>query len=119
MRRRPAVILMLAALFSTLFIASLPSAHASGAAFAQEDASENSDQGDESDAGSTDEDEGSGSTEAEVGSNEGQTETAEEETGPPWTYQMARMSAALIVLLALTLGFLYWRLVIQRQRRGI
>ena len=119
MRRRSAVILMLSALLTALFVASLPTAHASEISFAQEESSENSDQGDDSDAGTTDEDEGSGSTDAEVGSNEGQTETAEEETGPPWTYQMARMTAALVLLLGLSLGLMYWRLVVQRQRRGV
>jgi cobalamin biosynthesis Mg chelatase CobN len=119
MRRRPAILLVLAILLSSLFAISAPTAGASGISFAQEGGSESSDQGGEGDSGATDEDEGSGSTEAEVGSNEGQTETAETETGPPWTYQMARMIVVLLLLMMLALGFLYWRLVVQRQRRGI
>lgn len=119
MRTRSAVLLVLAALLSTLFALRAPLAHASDVVLAQESETEGSDQGDESDSGATDEDEGSGSSEAEVGSNEGQSDPAAEETGPPWTYQMARMIVALAVLMALGIAFLYWRLVVQRQRRGI
>ena len=107
MLRRSAVILALAALFTNLFLVSIPSAHASVHSFAQEDSSENAGEGEES------------GTEEEVGSNEGQSEPAEEETGPPWTYQMGRLTAILLVIMALSIGLLYWRLVVKRQRQGI
>lgn len=63
-------------------------------------------------------DEGSGSSdeEAETGVEEGQEEGVAEETGPPWTYQMARISLALLALLALGMAFLYFRLVVQRRK---
>ncbi len=51
--------------------------------------------------------------EAEVGA-EGE-ETAEE-TGPPWTYQMARIGLVLLVFLALSIGLAYYRFVASRQR---
>jgi hypothetical protein len=41
---------------------------------------------------------------------------AETETGPPWTYQMARITVVLVVFLALGLGLLYYRLVVRRRR---
>jgi 4-amino-4-deoxy-L-arabinose transferase-like glycosyltransferase len=44
---------------------------------------------------------------------------AEPETGPPWTYQMARLSVALLVLLALGIGLMYYRLIAKRQRGEI
>jgi hypothetical protein len=40
----------------------------------------------------------------------------EEEAGPPWTYQMARISLLLVALLLLAMGAVYYRLVIKRQR---
>jgi hypothetical protein len=36
--------------------------------------------------------------------------------GPPWTYQMARISVVLLVLIIAAVGLLYYRLVIARQR---
>jgi hypothetical protein len=38
------------------------------------------------------------------------------ETGPPWTYQMARITVVLVVFLGLGLGLLYYRLVVRRRR---
>ena len=116
MRARTAVVLLLAA-FMTSMVPALGAAHASGAAFAQEEESEGG--GDEQGDGATDSTEGSGRVGAEVGANEGQTEEAVEETGPPWTYQMARMILALVLLIGLAIAFSYWKLVVQRQRRGI
>lgn len=51
--------------------------------------------------------------EAEVGA-EG--EDAADETGPPWTYQMARMAIALLLLVAAAIALMYYRLVIVRTR---
>jgi hypothetical protein len=116
-----ALVLLLVPTFSAVALAS-------GVTLAQE---QEVDQGDQTetqtgsettdgeDSQGSDTDEGSGSSEAESGANEGQVEGAETETGPPWTYQMARMSLALLVLMALAMGGLYWRLVVSRQRRGI
>jgi len=66
-----------------------------------------------------DEEEGDGGereVESEVGTEEGQSEEAAEEEGPPWTYQMARISLALLAFLALAIGGAYYRFVVMRQR---
>jgi hypothetical protein len=39
-----------------------------------------------------------------------------EATGPPWTYQMARLSVGLLLLLAVGIGATYYRLIAKRQR---
>jgi hypothetical protein len=36
--------------------------------------------------------------------------------GPPWTYQMARISIVLLLLIIAAVALLYYRLVIARQR---
>ncbi len=43
---------------------------------------------------------------------------AAEETGPPWTYQMARIALVLLVLTILGVGFAYYRFVATRRRKG-
>lgn len=54
---------------------------------------------------------------ADKGDNkEGEEAPAAEEVGPLWTYQMARMSIGLMVVLFLGMGFWYYRLVVKRQR---
>jgi hypothetical protein len=55
-------------------------------------------------------------TAEESGADEGETVPAVEETGPPWTYQMARMGIALLVLMAFGVAFAYYRFVVKRQR---
>ena len=39
-----------------------------------------------------------------------------EETGPPWTYQMARIALVLTVLLGIGIALMYRRLIGTRQR---
>ncbi len=46
----------------------------------------------------------------------GSGEPAEQETGPPWTYQLARIGLVLLVFLALAIGMAYYRFVASRQR---
>ena len=53
---------------------------------------------------------------AQSGAGEGAEEEATEEEGPPWTYQMARISLVLILLFLAGMGFLYWRMIATRQR---
>ena len=60
--------------------------------------------------------EGQSDAEAETGSGEEATDEAEAETGPPWTYQMARIILALLLLLALSIGWMYWKLIASRQK---
>jgi len=55
---------------------------------------------------------------AESGAGAGESEEVEE-TGPVWTYQMARIVVVLLLLLLAAIGFLYWRLVGQRRRSGV
>jgi hypothetical protein len=38
------------------------------------------------------------------------------ETGPPWTYQMAKITLVLLLLLGLSIGGIYYRLVVRRRR---
>jgi hypothetical protein len=42
--------------------------------------------------------------------------TGEEEAGPPWTYQMARISLLLLAFLFLAVGGAYYRFVVKRRR---
>jgi hypothetical protein len=41
---------------------------------------------------------------------------ATEEEGPPWTYQMAKITLGLLVLVFLGMGLSYWKLIGSRQR---
>ena len=68
------------------------------------------DEGDEAESGGQDE------PEAETGAGADESQDAATETGPPWTYQMARMALAALLLLALAIGGAYFRFVVMRQR---
>lgn len=81
-------------------------------------------EGEEQPAGQEEEAEGQESqsgegTAGETGAGEEETESATEEIGPPWTYQMARLGFLLLLVLGLGIGFWYWRLIARRQRTGI
>lgn len=71
------------------------------------------DEGDDQESGGQDE------PEAETGSGADQTEEAATETGPPWTYQMARIALASLVLLGLAIAGAYYRFVVTRQRGAV
>jgi hypothetical protein len=58
-------------------------------------------------------------TEAETGAGEGETQEPPAGTGPPWTYQMARIGGLLVLLLLAGIGWWYYRLVVRRQRGEI
>ncbi len=125
MRTRLALLLALAAT-ATAMAALVPVAHASTnqvlaqdttdeeePAVGEEDATEGEETGgDEADSGSSDE-------EAETGSGEEGTGEAAAETGPLWTYQMAKIVIALLVLIALAIGGAYYNFVHKRQREGV
>ena len=102
MRARLALALLLA-LSITALSPVIGSALAGTQVTAQEEESEGQDQGGQD-------------PETETGADEGQTGGAAEETGPPWTYQMARMGIGLMVILALGIGLAYYRFVTKRQR---
>jgi hypothetical protein len=38
------------------------------------------------------------------------------ETGPPWTYQMAKITLVMVLFLGLAIGAIYYRLVVRRRR---
>jgi hypothetical protein len=70
----------------------------------------------EGDEGEDQESGGQDEPEAETGSGADQTEEAATETGPPWTYQMARIALASLLLLGLAIAGAYYRFVVMRQR---
>jgi hypothetical protein len=63
--------------------------------------------------GGEEEDEGAAE---ESGAGEEETGGAATETGPPWTYQMARITLALTVLLGIGIALMYRKLIRTRQR---
>ena len=92
--RRAVVLFVLVALFTAI---ALPAAHASSGLMTKGSVI------------SAQEDSGSGQD----------GEGAAEETGPVWTYQMARIVVVLLVLLVAAVALLYWRLVGRPRRNGI
>jgi stringent starvation protein B len=62
------------------------------------------------------EEQGGGGSGAESGASEEETQPSAETTGQPWTYQMAFLSLALLVLLGLAVARWYYRLVVLRSR---
>jgi hypothetical protein len=52
----------------------------------------------------------------ETGASQGETEGAAEETGPPWTYQMARLGLLLLAVMGLGIWLAYYRFVVRRAR---
>jgi hypothetical protein len=119
--RRSVVLLVLVALFTAI---ALPAAHASSGrlkdtvVIAQEDTGAGQDdEGAGQESGG--EGEGQDDPEAETGAGAGESEDVAEETGPVWTYQMARIVVVLLVLLIAAITLLYWRLVGRRRRSGI
>jgi hypothetical protein len=111
MRTRLAILIAFVAMLGSLALTA-PLAHAKpGVAFAQETGG-----GGDSETGGTDTESGEGQQgEAEGG---GESGGAAEETGPPWTYQMARISLVLLFLTLLAVGFAYYRFVAARRKHG-
>lgn len=60
--------------------------------------------------------EGQGDPETESGASEEESESATEEAGPPWTYQMARIALVLLALTLVAVFLAYQRFVIRRRR---
>lgn len=77
---------------------------------------ENVEEGVESGTTGGDTEEGEGQEDPGAQTDPGSGEEAETETGPPWTYQMARIGVALLVLLGLAIGLAWYRFVGSRQR---
>ena len=55
-------------------------------------------------------------TESGAGKNQEEESAEAEEEGPPWTYQMAKITLALLFVVGLAIGLLYYRFVVVRQR---
>jgi uncharacterized protein HemX len=62
---------------------------------------------------------GEAETEAETGADQGETGSPAEETGPPWTYQMARLGLLMLLALALGIAWWYYSLIVKRRRGEI
>jgi hypothetical protein len=107
MRNRVALALALLALLICMFPSS---------AYAQDEAPDSSatEASEESPSAEAEED-APGDDDAEEGAEEGE-EAATPEAGPPWTYQMARMTIGLTALMLLAIGMAYYRFVVRRQR---
>jgi hypothetical protein len=108
------------ALFTALVLALTaiaPLAHAAPIPLAQ-DAEEGNEGGEQGDAGTdTGEEAETGGADAETGAGEDeQAPPAEEEEGPQWTYQMSKITLAMLLLLFLAMGALYYRMIARRQR---
>ncbi|MFN2525383.1 MAG: hypothetical protein ABR505_03850 [Actinomycetota bacterium] len=115
MRARLAILLVCSLLF-VLAPMSLVVIPLQGTAYAQEIGDEGEPGQEEEAEGQEGQDPNGEEAEAEVGS-EG--EEVAEETGPPWTYQMARMGIALLLLVAAAIALMYYRLVIVRSRAEV
>ena len=117
MRSRTGVVFLVLAPLAGALLVAAPAAWAdsSGVVLAQQPNEDTEGAG--ADAQDPDEGAGQDDPDAETGANEGQTEEGTSaEAGPPWTYQMARITLALLVFLALGLGYLYFRLITRRRR---
>lgn len=106
MRARLAILIALMAMVSSVMALGSPAWSSTGPTLAQETDSDDEQEGGDSEGGTEDE-EGEGS--------EGE---AVEETGPPWTYQMARIALVLLALTVLGVAFAYYRFVATRRREG-
>ena len=115
MRTRPVLALVGALFVSMCLWAATPAFAATsvGSAWAQEDTG---DEGGGDQSGGADSGEGQDDPDAESGASEEESEGTATETGPPWTYQMARISLLGLAALLLACAYLYWRLVAQRRR---
>lgn len=125
MRTRLAILLALVLAVPIALVPAL-SARAEVKVFAQSDTTgedepivgeEEATEGEET--GSEGDESGQGEPEAETGAGEGETGDAAEEVGPIWTYQMAKIVIALLVLMALAIAGAYYQFVVKRQREGI
>ena len=100
MRARLAILIVLMAMVSSVSALGSPAWSSTAPTFAQE----------------TEEESGAEESESE-GTDEPSGEAAEE-TGPPWTYQMARIALVLLGLTILGVAFAYYRFVATRRREG-
>ena len=86
-----------------------PASGSTGAVLAQQPTGEDDEAGGQEGQGGDD-------SQAESGASQEETSGSTEETGQPWTYQMAFLSLALLLLLALAVARWYYRLIVIRRR---
>lgn len=116
--RRVFRILVVVVLLGAAWIITVPAGASDGVVLAQDPNTEEDVVGEEEEA----EGQESGNQEnipEESGADEGETQGTAEETGPPWTYQMARLGILLVLLMVLGVGFAYYRFVVRRQRGAV
>ncbi|MPZ91571.1 MAG: hypothetical protein GEU68_08085 [Actinobacteria bacterium] len=106
MRARLAILIALMAMVSSVTALGSPARSSTGPNLAQETDSEDDSGGNQEENGN--QEEGGGSEEGEAAA----------ETGPPWTYQMARIALVLLALTILGVAFAYYRFVATRRREG-
>lgn len=87
--------------------------------FAQDvgEGEEDAQPGEEQQTGESEDEGGAGQDDPEAQTDPGEGGETESETGPPWTYQMARVGLLMGLLMLAFIALLYWRLVIRRARR--
>jgi hypothetical protein len=115
MRARFAILIALMTIVSSVMALNSPAWSSTGPTLAQETDSdtEGGGQGEESE-GTTPQ----GGAEDEGGESAEEGGAVAEETGPPWTYQMARIALVLLALTLLGVAFAYYRFVAVRRREG-
>jgi hypothetical protein len=116
MRSRFSVALVVALLLSLCLAAAMPASAASVRTMGVVQPEDSGDEGGADESGGADSGEGQDDPDAESGASEEESEGTAAETGPPWTYQMARISLIGLVALLLACAYMYWRLVVRRAR---
>jgi hypothetical protein len=124
MRVRLVILIALVAMITGALTLAAPAWSSTGPTFAQETDTG----GGDSESGGTETEGGGQGEESEGTTQQGGTEDeegegAEEggataETGPPWTYQMARIALVMLALTVLGVAFAYYRFVAIRRREG-
>ncbi len=116
MLRSRLIVSFLAALAVVFLVNPTPVFGASVRVLAQVDESDEESETEQGTDVSGEEEGGVGQDDPGAETDPGTGEAAETETGPPWTYQMARIGLVLLVFLALSIGLAYYRFVASRQR---
>jgi hypothetical protein len=124
MRVRLVILIALMAMVTSAMTLGSPAWSSTGPTLAQETDTE----GGDSESGGTDTEGGGQGEDSEGTTQQGGTEDEEgespeeggagAETGPPWTYQMARIALVLLALTLLGVAFAYYRFVAVRRREG-
>jgi len=112
MRARLVILIALVAMVTSVMALGSPAWSDIPPTLAQETDNEGGGQGEDSEESTP---QGDNEEEGGESSEEG---GAAAETGPPWTYQMARIALVLLALTLLGVAFAYYRFVAIRRREG-